>query len=54
MIGGDYDECLLELTDLLQMSHDGAQRIIELQEIAQCTVSVEHVHLLVDELNRIH
>lgn len=48
MIGGNQDQSGLELANGLEVLDGAADGVVELQEVAQGTVVVEGVHLLVD------
>lgn len=48
VISSDEDEGLLKDTHVLELGNSSADSVIELEEIAQSTIVVENVHLLVD------
>lgn len=48
MIGGDDDEGVVELADLLEVGHDRSNGIIELKEVTKCSIGIEDMHLFVD------
>jgi hypothetical protein len=54
VVGSDDDESVLELADLLEVLHGGLDGVVKFKELAQSTVVVERVHLLIDRCSLRH
>lgn len=50
VVGGDDNEGVLELANLLEVLQGRPKSVVELEEVTEGAVDVLNVHLLVDEL----